>query len=311
MDRRLSFVAIALLISLSLAGCLGDKDDAVKVAGATTDADTTGGNTTTGDNAVAAGGDRHSVEGYVRDAVNLPIPGATVMVQNTNISSQTDDTGRYSVAGLADNEVYVLIGAAPGYAKLAQQLVAVDDKVVRLDFTLTALATEKPFKSTLERSGLISCEVIVVATGVGDNVERGCSAGTSEDPNAVDVLDFAIPEDVAGVVVEMSWDASSDLSKFLRMEARTTGYGDLDTTFGTVISSSSLQIEIPQQLVAKFYNGAGGGLQVLVDAHPEDDDEAAAGAAFAFQQPFDVVITLFFVDPNPPGYSHYTENGTP
>ncbi len=294
---RAVLVPVLLLAALALAGCFGGDDPAPDSLDLAEDGDAIDTRT----------GPRPSVEGHVRDAAGGPLAGTLVEVQNENLTSTTNGTGYYSFDGLVDNQVYVLIAALDGYGRVAQQFVAIDDKVIQLDFTLEAIPEEEPFHEVLERSGLLSCQVRIIAGGdhggTGQEVDQGCSGFAGEDPNAADTLAFAVAEGAVGLVIEVAWDSTQPLADFLEVTAETTGFGDLDSRLGSVIGPSPLKVEVAQDNVAKYYTEAGGGLRVIAAAHPEDDDEAAGGAAVAFQQPFTAYVSMFFVEPNPPTYT--------
>lgn len=303
-------VPILLILVSALAGCLGDDD--APAADTQTGTDSLG--TGTGGNATnnLTDSKRPSVEGFVLDESRAPLVGATVVLQNEGVSATTDEKGHYSLAGLLDNQQYVLIAEMEGHKKKAQQVIAIDDKIVRLDFVLEEIADAKPYSQVIERKGLISCQVFAGFGhdhgGNGTEFEQGCGGFVAPDPNAVQILEFSVDQGVAGIVIETAWDATHPLAEFFMVTVESVGYGDLDKEFAKVIGPSILKIEIPQGDIAKYYTGQGGQIRVTVDVHFEDDDEQAAGVAFAFQEDFEVRLSAFYVEPQPRTYSAFEES---
>lgn len=307
---RAACLLVLLLLGGALAGCLGSDDPAPASGGD----DATGGTDSTGQN-LTRDGIRPSVEGFVLDESRAPPVGANVTIQNHDKSVAVDATGHYAFYGLDDNAVFVLIARAPGYHAKAQQFVAIDGKVIRLDFILTPRPTETPYNETIERAGLVSCQAVAGAGhdhgGDGTEFEQGCSgiAGMA-DSSAEQVIEVEVKPDVVGMVVEVHWDSIHFLSDFMMVTLETVGYGDLDKDFGSTIGPSVIKMEIPQGDVAKFYQEQGGTVRITVDVHFEDDDEQAVGAAFAYQQPFTVRVSNFYVTPQPRDFTAFPGGGT-
>lgn len=302
---RPALLTVILLAGMTLSGCLGSDDAAPQTTAGGTD---TGTGNTTGN---LTSGARQSVEGFVLDPARAPLAGATVRLQNHDREATTDERGHYDFGGLIDNQLYVLIAEAEGHKPKAQQVVAIEDKVVRLDFVLDERPTETPWDEVIERAGFISCQAFAGAGhdhgGDGKEFEQRCAGALGDDPNAVQVLELETKATVAGIVVEVQWESNQPLADFLMVTVESVGFGDLDKQFGQVISSSVIKIEIPQDDVAKYYKGQGGIVRVSVDAHYEDDDEQAAGAAFGFQQAFLVRMSNFYVEPQPRSYTAFPD----
>ncbi|MFQ3550274.1 MAG: carboxypeptidase-like regulatory domain-containing protein, partial [Armatimonadota bacterium] len=109
-----------------------------------------------------------TITGYVRDANNNPISGATV--STTGYSTTTNSSGAYTLSNVNPGE-YTVTASKSGYASQAKSALVANGASVTLNFNLTAAATEKVQNGNME-GGFFN-------TGWGSN----CSSAASRLPN--------------------------------------------------------------------------------------------------------------------------------
>lgn len=292
-----------LLLSSVLAGCLGDEDPT-----GTGDTDAAAGEGADGNATAYEPGTKEfpMVYGHVTDVSRNPLAGARVTVQTLGLTVVTNETGYYQFESLEPETPQTLIANASGFKRKALQVVPVAEAQVQLDFALDEIPDQTPYATEFPRVGFIACGFNVAAGHDhgkdGNTVREDCAPN---DPNNKPTLDFEIPAGAMGVVVDIRWEAKTDLAEFLMAELETVGFGEQDRHLGYAIGPSTMTLTLSHDAVAKFFHGGGGVLRLTMSAHPEDDDEQAAGASFVFQQDFETLVTVFFVEPNPPGYSGF------
>ncbi|MBW3583730.1 MAG: carboxypeptidase-like regulatory domain-containing protein [Euryarchaeota archaeon] len=305
--RPVALLAVALLLVLTaLSGCLGD-DDKPKPAVVADDPEAVAEPEEDPITPKWKDGEAPSVFGFVTDLARTPLPGVTVTAQSLEEPATTDADGYYHFYGLEAEKPHVLVAKHDGYITQSLRIVTHLDQVKQLDFTLEPEPVETPYTEEIPRVAVIGCQFTAIAGHdhgkEGQEVHQRCD---NADTNAVSVLEFEVDPKAAGIIIEMKWDYATPLAEFMLAHAETKGYGDLDTELGEVIGPSILSIEVSQETIKRYYAGSGGQFRLTLEAHPEDDDEQAAGAAFHFQQRVDVLVTVFYIEPNPPGYSGFT-----
>jgi TonB-linked SusC/RagA family outer membrane protein len=96
-----------------------------------------------------------SIAGRVTDQrTNVPLPGTTVQVQGTSLSTTTDADGRYRIAGVSAG-AHVVLARRIGYTAERQSVTVSDDQQATADFHLNA----SPF--SLE-------EIVITGTAGGE-----------------------------------------------------------------------------------------------------------------------------------------------
>lgn len=176
---KLCGITIALL-TVMLAGCAEDAGPSEgpdgEEPGTVTATDTTGG-----------------IRGVVVDSAIVPIMGATVIVQNTGDSTETDENGNFVISGLEPGSHFLSV-SHPLYDEV-QQGVEVEAGVAEpapVKIQLTRVVLLDPYVETLAFKGFIFCSMNVV----GAYAEE-CGEGAGY-PCTVPVVGGPFPETLYG-----------------------------------------------------------------------------------------------------------------
>lgn len=82
-----------------------------------------------------------TITGKVTDAASSPISGVTVRLLNTNLGAATDESGTFSISGIADGK-YTLQATAIGYASIRSEVTVGQDISASLDIQLEESTTQ-------------------------------------------------------------------------------------------------------------------------------------------------------------------------
>lgn len=82
-----------------------------------------------------------TITGNVTDAASSPISGVTVRLLNTNLGAATDESGTFSISGIADGK-YTLQATAIGYASIRSEVTVGQDISAPLDIQLEESTTQ-------------------------------------------------------------------------------------------------------------------------------------------------------------------------
>ncbi len=267
------------LASLLLAGCSGDApvtDDVVSEP--------------------APAVERPPLHGWVLDPSIRPLAGVNVEVLEANATAITDAEGYYGFDGLPHGETMILVATLDGYRSQSRQVTLHPDVPVRLNFTMEKLPERVPYSEVDSFNGLLSCQSTVVVTESDHTMD--CSAG---DPG--DVWEFAVSPELAGLVLEVAWDATTDASASLEATLETLGLGDSNQLLGQAVGTSVLRIQVAEDTAAKLYP-AGGQMRLTVRVLPNTDEtETGVGLGLAANQEFQAFASAFYVEGPSPTYS--------
>jgi hypothetical protein len=148
---------------------------------------------------------------------------------------------------------------------------------------------------TAAADGLLSC-----AAAVKDR--QGETVGTcgSQDPNERKELKFAAPSPAGleGIVVELSWTATTPGSKSLALELIANG-----ESLAKAEGAEHVSLVLPLRVLQE---GLPPGTDVVARVAPAGsltDEEAALDAGLDVQQPFTLYLSAFYHAPPPGGYA--------
>jgi hypothetical protein len=179
-----------------------------------------------------------------------------------------------------------------------KQLTLSVDTPVRLNFTLQPVPVARAYSVPLAQALFIECQVGLVLSQQ-QNMTTNCDSGTRQ----ADQWSFAVEQDLAGAVIEVFWEPTTDLAASLGARLETLELGQLNLVLGQAVGTSPLRIVVPQAVAERYYS-AGGLMRLSVYAEPNvDEQEAGIGASVILEQPVDAYATLFYVQPPPPTYS--------
>jgi hypothetical protein len=273
--------AVLAVLALALAGCSGGKGD--------------GGDEGTpqaGDDAVPM------LHGYVFDPAIRPLEGVTVKVLDTNASVSTDEDGFFGFDGLPVEQFLVIVASVDGFVPGSKQVTLTADSPVRLNFTLEPVPVRTPFMQVDKRDLVVDCQVGTVANG--DNNTFACGAGASEGE---DHWDIAVGPELAGAVIEIYWEPTTDAAASIGARLETLELGQLNLILAETVGESPLRLSVPQLSAERYYSG-GGLMRLTVFAAPNaDETEAGVGASVLVQQAITAYASLFYVAPPDPAYT--------
>lgn len=265
---RSAWMAVAILLTASLAGCA--KDDEPVAA-----------------QEVVPG----HIVGTVTDVALLPLVGAAVRVEGTNLSAATDAAGGFGFE-LPPGEYLVLVELAE-HKPAAQRASVASSSIASLAFALEAIPRIVPRVDVAEGAGFVACAVMVSNAGAQTDVPCGES-----DPNARTALEFGLSRTVGfeGVVVELVWEPATAGDALALVVSKPGGE---PVELARAEGSGRVSVTLPPRLVEgmdalRIDVGSAGGLT---------DDEATFDAGFALQQDFLVYVSQFYNQAPPAGYT--------
>lgn len=234
------------------------------------------------------------LQGWVVDNAAQPLPDVHIEVQQTGANVTTDAAGHYSFNDTADvpaDEPLVLVARAPAFLIASKQVVLVNETPVQVNFTLEPVPVKVPRVEQIAIEGFLACRGATTVAGQVFPIE--CGGGEQ------DSWDVAAAPDLAGVVIEVGWEPGSGLAERLHVQVETLSLGDLNQVLDEVTGESVLRLEVPQNVTNVLYPD--GGLMRLSLGAPSDG--AADGVVLYVNQSFDIVVSLFYVDPPPAGFT--------
>jgi hypothetical protein len=240
------------------------------------------------------------LSGYVLDPSVEPVVGALVSIHGTNSSAVTDAAGLYDLPAAPVGAPIVVIVEAPGFVTSSKSVTIPEESVVVLNFTLAPVPVKSSYVDYFPIDGFLSCQVAVVAQG--ETRLTDCSMGL--DSNSKPLITFNVNPDLAGIVLELEWQAGSAAAETLNLTAETVNFGDADKVIAQTIGESVLKAQVSESLARQYYGGTGGTIRVRISAGAEPAaDETNAGASGHVQQDFTLHISNFYVTPPDPNYS--------
>ncbi|MDX1611037.1 MAG: carboxypeptidase-like regulatory domain-containing protein [Candidatus Thermoplasmatota archaeon] len=283
--------ALALLVLLAaLAGCVG-QETADPVAAQ---------NTTIPETAPppepAQEGD---IVGAVTDLSQVPVPGAEVfLLRNQDLGTVAAQDGTYTLEDVPAGE-HLIRAEAEGMRGETFLIKVKSGQTTLLDISLEHLPSEEPFHETRELAGLIGCS-FTVGQGHDNHQDLPC---IRVDPNARTVFNLEPGPQPERILLELVWEANTEMAEALSMDAQTIGTGVQDVTLGEAHGSSVLRLDIPAEKLERHFIEPGKKYRVNVSATPHMGDDHAAMVGGAIEQEFTLLVTTFYFDPGDPSFS--------
>ncbi len=311
-------LAVVLMIA-AFAGCVGSED---------LDHDPEAGSEDENQQSDAPSIEGKDLFGWVVDdgfdslgSVNITVIGAPV---NTTTSGQ----GFYAFESLPRQENLVVIAKHERFETQSKQVQLPNEGSILLNFTMEPKPTKTPYHEVLDFEGLLACQLVVEHDDghleQGENLDpvaqSALAGGTREqgsdddedrykvdcgtaDENDADRWEFAVGRDVAGVIVEVTWEQNTDMSSHFRLTLETDGHGGDDSILAQIVGPNGLLGQVNNNQAKRYY-GDGGIVVATVEVDPNvHDEETGTGAAFAYQQDFTIHASVFYHEPPPSTYS--------
>ncbi len=226
------------------------------------------------------------LQGYVVDESLAPIAGAKV--SHGGATNTTASTGYFRIARATGPLVVESTGFEPVIVHVGTN--------AWVNATLIRLPDETPYTATSTWTGLIHCQVVVVAGhDHGDDHDDGA---TDCDPSTEDERYLlAVPVTADGVILEVFWDASTPAGEYLSATLFAVDGEGQRRSIGFTEGTSPLRLHLGEGLTNEM---SGGVIEMKVAAGAPDED-AAAGTVW--QQEYQVVASVFHYAPAPVDYS--------
>lgn len=237
------------------------------------------------------------LHGWVFDEAIRPLADVRIDAIENGQASVSNADGYYSFEGLPVDRPVILVAELEGYEPLSKQVTLEQDGAVRLNFTLVKIPEAVPYSEALPFKGFISCQAHVVTDD--DSPMTDCSGGAQQD----DTWEFTVGPELAGAVVEIGWEPSTQAAESMYAKLETLGFGDQNILLAETLGGSVLRLQVAEDVAAKYYS-AGGKIRLSVHVSPNvDENEAGIGAGLAVNQDFDAIASLFYIEPPSPTYT--------
>lgn len=238
------------------------------------------------------------LQGTVVGPDQAPLESALVEVISLDLNQTTNEGGEYRFENLEPRD-YLVVVTKDGYKTKTQRAIIEDGKIFELNFQLDERPALAPYSSLMLFRGFISCQ-IAYATNPENVQYQDCG---SADPNNKAAREFDLEPGGAQAQIEAFWVAKQEGAKYLTMQVESVGFGHQDIIFGSQSGQSGLKMVISQSLMEKYYP-QGGTLRVAMSAAPGVlGDQQPVDFGLAFQQDFEVYLTVFYVEPGPVDYT--------
>lgn len=241
------------------------------------------------------------VQGWVVDASRVPVVGAAVLVQGTNLTLATDQEGHYRFEAPPAIDLLVTV-AADGFVSESQIVPAFSGAQHVLNFSLERLPAADPYHVASTFDGIVSCGVTLVLQEDPDNphTHQGLRCDTVLPGVTTNhVWNYTIPDNSTGLILEGFWEPQTPASQALVVKAEVAGTGQVLAFLETM---SPLRIQLS---AANLQQAAEDGrTHIVVTVTPgagTGSHEHGAVGVFV-DQPFTLVMTAFFNGPVDPSY---------
>lgn len=317
---RLTLPIALLLLAAGLAGCVGGDGDEPEPGQGGDDAS---------NESQAASRLGMDLFGWVVDASFDPVASVNLTVVGAPVNATSDEQGFYAFELLPRQENLVIIAQHERFETQSKRVLLPDEGSIRLNYTLEPRPTKTAYHEVLDFEGLLACQAVVVQdeghlaqreaahlfAGMGlaghpmepasaDEDRYKVDCGTADSNNA-DQWEFSIGRDVQGVVVEVNWEAETDLSQHFRLTLETAGHGGDDAILAQVIGPNVLLAQVNNHQANRYY-GDGGIVRATVEVDPNvHDQETGVGAALAYQQDFTIHASVFYHEGPSATYSYH------
>lgn len=235
------------------------------------------------------------IAGTVTDVALLPLAGAQVSVEGTNLTATTDAAGGFGFE-LPPGD-YVVLASLAEHKPGALRASVVSAGIASLAFSLEPIPRIVPRVDVAEGSGFVACAMMLDNAGTRTDVACG-----ENDPNARTSLEFGLSRTVGfeGVVVELVWEPATAGDALSLVVSKA---GEEPVELARAEGSGRVAITLPPRLVEgvdalRVDVGSAGGLT---------DDEATVDAGLALQQGFSIYVSQFYNQQPAAGYTALQE----
>ncbi len=312
-----------VLVTAGMAGCLGGDDQ-----------------TGQGDlqQTAVADADTGGIQGVVTDTAVQPVEGANVTLVETNQTVQTASDGSYAFSQVPPG-TYTVAFRADAFVSTSKEVSVQVNEISTLDVLLSHLQSQSPFTQVFELQGFFECGVevgwnvsqapppadyfflgVAVCAYPNSIMEDLTGSGNATNDKFAHVFELEAPIDT--MVYEMTWEASTQFSQWMTTRVEVEGFANSQNgTFFRTQGPSPIHVRLEKDVfeeTSEVYQQAceegnddycgysfwdsGWPLQSRVFPAWQCASETGGGCVAA-QQEFTHLITAFYNQEAPPGYS--------
>lgn len=252
---------------------------------------------------VGSGGEAlPTVQGTVVDSAIKPIAGVRVYFLGTDVNTTTAEDGTYAIYRPTALRENVMVTAwKQGFSAQTHMIAVSGHSSAVLHFRLEAAPYQEAYSTVLQFRGTLGC--IVAVSGAGQQQRASCDAQLNppEGPPA-NTGDFYLEPNFAGAVVQVVWEAESDMTRHLHawIEGPAVG-GQGGPLLVEATGPSQIRLEIDYTTAREKF-GDWSGFRVVTQLPDAPPGGPVPGVGASVGQTFDVYATVFYKDPAPAGY---------
>lgn len=278
--------AAVLVLALVLSGCAGKDGSEV---------------TDTPDEPVSSDGSQkrdHQLHGWILDGKIQPIEGAMISIHGENVTSQTSEDGYFGFSGMPVDRLLTLQVEADGFRPQTRAVTLLPDTLMVVNFTLIPLPVLEPYMEKQSYTGHIGCSAVVKTQDSTQPYDCGIVSPVDNR-----VWEFNVNGNVASIIVEAFWNYDTELAAHLNLTVETVNLGIFDEELAYAEGTAPLQGFVTNAQSQRFYR-EGGTVRATIDIGRNiDQEEAGVGAGLAVDQEVQLIASVFYVAPAPPGYT--------
>ena len=279
-------VAVFLMLALALSGC-GSKDDSDIAAVPDTPTGSEGGSNRD-----------HALHGWVLDGAFAPVEGATVTIHGENVTSLSAEDGYFGFDGLETDRLLTLQVETDGFRPQTRAVTLAPDTTMIVNFTLIPLPVLQPYMEKQAYTGHIGCSAVIKTQDSTQPYDCGLVSPVDNR-----VWEFTVNSNVASIIVEAFWNYDTELASHLNLTVETVNLGIFDEKLAYTEGTAPLQGFVTNAQSQRFYR-EGGTVRATIDIGRNiDEEEAGVGAGLALDQEVQLIASVFYVAPAPPGYT--------
>lgn len=243
------------------------------------------------------------IQGFVTDEAFAPVVGARVVVEELDLSLTTDDTGQFAFTGVPAG-TYGVRAERIGYNPAKKSVIVGESGTETVELMLKAIPKEVAYFHTQNFKGNWECNTHEINCGKPiEDVDQN----NVLNRQANDASQWSLPLDrkLASLVVEVVWTPGvSPAADRFEVTIR-NDVSQQDAPLKNAKGGSPLIARVELAEIEAAALADGGSVTIRVDVSPTQGQEPhpGVGVGFAFQQPFDVYVTPFYLDPAPDGFS--------
>lgn len=259
------------------------------------------------------------IRGVVVDEAVVPIAGATVTIDTTGESVETDVSGAFIFSGLEEGN-YFLSASHPLYDTVQQNVAVVAgvEKPPVARFQLTRQISTDPYMATQQFNGYIFCSaniVIALSEECGEGVGVPGMGRVGGNPDNRAQIDFNVDSDlVRSLIVESVWEPSLSVGGGGTQSGGFNMGIYIDWSCEPVCSAAGGSVDRKDSVSPIYLRND----EALVALAPTAETAfstftwaASDETGVLLEQPFEVFITSSYALPMPEGWSLVNGDSNP